>query len=649
MYIKKISEFIEDTIIDANGITPVVELLRHIYPNSETGEIRSWENSLPCLARILNELPENIKNNCEICLEAQYHSDEKTDVAIIGKKDDRTVIIVIENKQWSNLSEYEPASDRCLRDPWHDSNFVEHPCYQVSHYKYILENTNSYCQNNNTSIYAAIFMHNATENERNSNVGPFSNQFENILQEIPVFVGNNGTSDSIGHNLKEYIENKLDDGENNLAERIYNSERRESNAYRNTIANAFGDEEQLLNLFDENQIAIFEEIKESVLSNQRKIFIVEGDPGTGKTFIAIALLSYLYIHNANNNQRNIKLVLKNKDPRLALIRMGIPEEAITYGLTNDLNNYDCLICDESHRLLEQPWSGRDDRNNIDIIINQSTVPVFFYDNRQRVHVKDYITTEKIEEKAAELEITVVKHELEYQHRCLESDHFMQLIDRILYEPELGLEDIDEFTEDETYLVRMVNSPRELLYKIKQLNDERAEAENGSRVLAGKGRTNEVDWEWEDDDIPLRERKSIGPFRNDDNLYVWNLRNYPKPHSFASVDSSVNLVGCIDTSQGLDFEYIGIIIAPDLVYNDTTGYVDVNIDGHYQDDPNLKMRDYNNNSLHKTIIRNTYHVLASRGKKGCFIYCCDEGLHNYLSNIIPTLTVDVPDDYETYPE
>ena len=483
----------------------------------------------------------------------------------------------------------------------------------------------------------------ATKKVRDIHVGPFDDRFEGILAEVPVFVGMNGTNDFAGQNLREYIKDKLDGGDIGLAGMIYSSERRESEAYRKTIANVFGNREQLLNLLDENQIAIFEEIRECVLSRQaeKTVFIVEGDPGTGKTFVAEALIAYLY---GGEDCLSVKLVLKNRDPRRALQRNGMPGPAVTYALRGDHTDYDCLICDESHRMLKQVWIGKDNTDDRDNI--------FFYDSKQRVHINDYITDNRIKEKAREMGIPnnhIIERRLEYQHRCLDSDHFMKLIDRILYEPEKGLTRIAEFDEDETYQVMLVNTPRELFYKIKELNDNRAGGTNGSRVLAGKGRTNGFDWQWMGDNEALYRRKTIGPFRNDlENKYVWNLHVYPAPESFASDDSSINLVGCLDTSQGLDFEYVGLILSHDIEYDGDNHIVRVNLDGHQQDDPNLDISKHRTEEEElKSIIRNTYRVLASRGAKGCFIYCCDEGLQNYLGTLIPTMKVDVPDDYVTY--
>lgn len=99
------------------------------------------------------------------------------------------------------------------------------------------------------------------------------------------------------------------------------------------------------------------------------------------------------------------------------------------------------------------------------------------------------------------------------------------------------------------------------------------------------------------------------------------------------------MGCIDTSQGLDFEYVGVIIAPDLIYDPQLGQIRVNVDGHQRSDPNVRRRRvYTDIPVEDTpevrrIILNTYRVLLSRGERGCFIYCCDKNLHQYLSRII----------------
>jgi DUF2075 family protein len=37
-----------------------------------------------------------------------------------------------------------------------------------------------------------------------------------------------------------------------------------------------------------------------------------------------------------------------------------------------------------------------------------------------------------------------------------------------------------------------------------------------------------------------------------------------------------------------------------------------------------------------LIRNTYRTLMSRGMKGCYIYCCDAQLHEYLERRVANI-------------
>jgi hypothetical protein len=106
---------------------------------------------------------------------------------------------------------------------------------------------------------------------------------------------------------------------------------------------------------------------------------------------------------------------------------------------------------------------------------------------------------------------------------------------------------------------------------------------------------------------------------------WNFTT----DKFATDPKSFDQVGCIHSTQGLEFDYVGVIIGQDLRYEEgkvITDYMkryrktDKSI-GKVETDQDRKKAD--------TIIRNTYKVLLSRGQKGCFVYCEDEALRNYL--------------------
>lgn len=100
------------------------------------------------------------------------------------------------------------------------------------------------------------------------------------------------------------------------------------------------------------------------------------------------------------------------------------------------------------------------------------------------------------------------------------------------------------------------------------------------------------------------------------------------------ENSVEQVGCIHTCQGLELDYVGVIIGPDLVVRD----------GRVVTDGTKRSR--NDRSVHglKTLLRedprsatktadeivkNTYRTLMTRGARGCFVWSVDEETNDYL--------------------
>jgi DUF2075 family protein len=110
-------------------------------------------------------------------------------------------------------------------------------------------------------------------------------------------------------------------------------------------------------------------------------------------------------------------------------------------------------------------------------------------------------------------------------------------------------------------------------------------------------------------------------------YLWSI----KP-------DSVGEVGCIHTCQGLELDYVGVIIGKDLVYRDgqvlvdpaSRARTDTSIKGYKT---MLKSDPEKAKELIRGIIKNTYRTLMTRGMKGCYVWCEDEGLRNLIMNSI----------------
>ena len=118
---------------------------------------------------------------------------------------------------------------------------------------------------------------------------------------------------------------------------------------------------------------------------------------------------------------------------------------------------------------------------------------------------------------------------------------------------------------------------------------------------------------------------------DDFSMSWNLGS----SSTWVIDvSSVNEIVCIHTCQGLEFDYVGVIIGDDLRYDNgivtdftkraKTDQSIKGLKGLYKKDKQEAL------NIADRIIKNTYRTLLSRGQKGCYIYRTDIELKKYMT-------------------
>ena len=108
---------------------------------------------------------------------------------------------------------------------------------------------------------------------------------------------------------------------------------------------------------------------------------------------------------------------------------------------------------------------------------------------------------------------------------------------------------------------------------------------------------------------------------------WNLAD---DKIWAINPNSFEEVGCIHTAQGLEFDYVGVIIGKDLKYNPTTKLIITDKNAISKDDNSSGIRNSSDDIAHKLII-NTYKTLLTRGQKGCYIYCEDNDLREYIKS------------------
>ena len=255
------------------------------------------------------------------------------------------------------------------------------------------------------------------------------------------------------------------------------------------------------------------------------------------------------------------------------------------------------------------------QNQVMEIIEAARCSVFFIDEDQRVTMKDIGTKAEIEKWANYAGATVHKLQLSSQFRCNGSDGYMAYLDQLLGIRETANTDF----KDLGYEFHVCASPNELHEKILFHNKER----NRARMVAG------YCWPWNSKKDP-KAMDIVIPEHNF--AKQWNLTQ--DGMLWIVSPAAVDQIGCIHTCQGLEVDYIGVFMGPDLVIRNGTWVCqpekrassDKSIHGIKS---LIKLNPQKGKEMANAIIKNTYRTLMTRGMKGCFLWSSDEETQDWL--------------------
>ena len=383
-------------------------------------------------------------------------------------------------------------------------------------------------------------------------------------------------------------------------------------------------------MLDEQKV-VYEEIlnesRQSAKDDKKRVVIVKGGPGTGKSVVAVNLLAEL-----TKEDQFCQYVSKNSAPRNVYrkkLKGSIRKSSVDNmfkgsGIYTETDNnmIDTILVDEAHRLNEKSGMFHNmGENQIKEIIHAAKCSVFFIDESQRVTLQDIGRVDEIRKWAEEEKAQVTEMELVSQFRCNGSDGYLAWLDNTL-----EIRDTANFDmEDINYDIRILDSPEKMQELIIERNRT---SHNRARILAG------YCWNWKKEGVndPSVHDIKIGDFE-----ISWNLKNTT---TFAIDEDSIHEAGCIHTSQGLEFDYVGVIIGDDMRYENGMVVTDFTkrartdqslkgIKKLYKENPKLAEKEADE------IIKNTYRTLMTRGMKGCYVYCTDQRLAAYLKKCLET--------------
>ena len=618
------SGFLDDTLEDR-----LVPEIKRGYESKGLGmgsesEVRSWENSFQYMYKVLRG--SDVPDDAGVAIEFKIPlTSRRIDFLISGYDEDgNSNVAIVELKQWGgDDTETVEGKDGIVKTVLGGGlRETTHPSYQAVSYAELLKDFNTSIQEEPIHLYPAAYLHNFDPQHR---AKIDNDAYRPYTEQAPLYVRGDAKK------LRSFLETQIDVGDD--CETLYelnDGELKPAKSLQDSLL-AMLEEQDEFTLIDSQKV-VFEKAvelaKQSDRDGQKRVLIVDGGPGTGKTVVAINILAALI-----QNDLVAQYVSKNRAPREVYkekLRGDKLVKEIEHLFTGagsyvetDANTLPALIADEAHRLNEESTFFGRGENQIMEIINAARFSVFFIDESQRVHIDDIGSKDEIRTHARELGADIEDITLESQFRCNGSKGYIAWLDDVLEIRDTA--NADGFELD--YDLRMFDDPGTLHEAIARKNEHT----RLSRVVAG------YCWEWEKDgrSDPDAVDIKIGEYERS-----WNLDS---SDPWAIAEGSIDEVGCIHTCQGLEFDYVGVIIGEDLKYRD--GEIVVDHQARATTDRSLfgikKMFDEQPAKAAETteeLIKNTYRTLMSRGMKGCYVYCCDDQLQEYLQTRVENVTL-----------
>ena len=621
----KITQKLEDEFVKILGRKP---------SDSERG---AFTNSLSKMNEVL--VNENlIKKDCGILVEYMLPSSSmRLDFLITGKdKFMNKNAVIVELKQWDKVDECDTErqvytyTGGAMRE-------VNHPAVQVSRYKRYLEDYHTAFHKgipDTINLYACSYLHNYRVKKEDKLL---DSKFDQYIEETPVFTAKD--TEKIGR----FIRNNVEKGDGlELIEQIENSVAKPGRKLIEHINNILDAKSEFILVDD--QLIIFDRVMQIVKNSKldgtdgHYVVLVKGGPGTGKSVVGLNLLGrilkedvecvYIAANAAFKNGMANKI---DKDRSKLLFKHP-------YFYNKELTQSDKLfqvaIVDEAHRIstTPPPMQKKLDNTLIEEIIKKTYLTVFFTDDNQMIRPNDIGSYSYIRDVALSYNCNLFEYELNAQFRCAGSEGYLNWLDDVLGIRQTanasGWENLDDLKFE---IVDDPNVMKEQIAKYQSLG-------LNSRIIAGYA------WPWSkklDDNGELVNDVKI---YNDDEVIFempWNPQDSYKTKrapgiprntaEWAINPDGANQIGCIHTAQGLEFDYVGVIIGEEFRYSlenecwvaDVEKCFDAKIGKNHMDD-------------FIRLAQNTYKTLLTRGIKGVFVYAVDRDTQIYLKRRLNTV-------------
>ena len=617
LYSGSSTQFVGDTTRNQISGKLKESFFRHYRFFPSPAEVNSWQASLRAMAQVfqLADLSDH-----GVVLEYQLPlTSKRLDCLVCGRDSEQyDNAVIVELKQWAKCL---PSDGENIVSTWLGGaeRDVLHPSAQVGQYQRYLEDAHTafYDGPNPIHLSSCSYLHNYYAEAEDT---LFAERYRKIIEHSPAF-----TADDVDP-LAEYLRHRLQAGEGlDVLHRVEQSKYRPSKKLMEHVAQVIEGLPSYV-LLDEQQV-VYEKVlalARSGFHDRRKtVMVVRGGPGTGKSVIALNLMSDLLRKDINAQYATGSRAFTETLRKIIGPRGGIQFKYFNSFMEAEPNVVDVLICDEAHRIRKTsnnqftPKVKRSSRCQIDELLDATQVLVCFVDDKQVVRPNEVGSANLIASSAKKRGYKTIDLELHAQFRCAGSDGFVNWVNNTLAierTPNVLWDTSDAFD------FRIFESPEVLEEAIRGKFVEGYSA----RMTAG------FCWPWSKPrhDGTLVEDIIIGDYRRSWNAKPDSSRlakGIPRAPLWANDPNGIEQVGCIYTAQGFEFDYVGVIFGPDLRYSfDRQGW-----EGHPEESFDTVVQRAKDNFV--DLVKNSYRVLLSRGLEGCFVHFMDEETEKFVKS------------------
>jgi DUF2075 family protein len=580
-------------------------------------EVQSWRNSLRAVAQIFQQA--NLEDH-GVMLEYRLPlTSRRLDCLVCGRDgQDAEQAVIIELKQWERCGD--SVGDK-LVSTWvgRAERDCLHPAAQVGQYTQYLADAHTafYEGDHPIGLGGCAYLHNYF---RIDDDVLFANRFRPLLDAYPVFTG-----DDVDR-LAQHLVARLEAGQGlAVLARIEESRYRPSRKLMDHVADVIAGQGAGYVLLDE-QVVVVERVlacaREGFHDRRKAVLLVKGGPGTGKSLIALNVMSRLLKEGYNAHYATGSRAFTETLRERIGARGSVQFKYFNSYQSADRDAVDVLICDEAHRIRESSYNRfapaekrAAAKAQIDELLQASKVTVFLLDDKQVVRPGEIGSAPYIARAAHDAKARLFEYDLEAQFRCAGSEGFVNWIENTL-----GIARTANVLWDpsDAFDFQIMPSIEELDAAIRG----KATAGHSARMVAG------FCWKWSNplDNGDLVRDVVVGDYRR-----PWNAksgkrrlaRGIPRSDLWATDPGGMEQIGCVYTAQGFEFDYVGVIWGLDLTYSfDTKAWVGTLAHSH---DSMVKRA----KAGFVELVKNTYRVLLSRGLKGCYVYFMDKETERFV--------------------